>query len=287
MSPRSNPTKFTKPADEAVSRSRRSKLNIVDVVRLLNEAAENNLKGLPASKYGLKGVVYVLFAARCVTWMLQVWAGSHRVSQNVKILQWKTRSCFPDSLGIGQPRLAGVTGRQVWSKLDCLIVRERFTSNSRVKAPQGSEVTRVVGIGLLNHTGFYVGPANVFSLWLIVTSGEQASLSSAMYAFNGALGVNEPWTGYVLHLITKKLCIIHCPLNISTTTAMSLIRMSTDTPSIGDRHKIMSCLQIGVYGPARCASFWYQVTGSKNGPTLDFFCFWSRPTLNNVSDHQL
>ena len=67
MSPRSNPTKFTKPADEAVSRSRRSKLNIVDVVRLLNEAAENNLKGLPASKYGLKGVVYVLFAAKCVT----------------------------------------------------------------------------------------------------------------------------------------------------------------------------------------------------------------------------
>ena len=65
MSPRSNPTKFTKPADEAVSRSRRSQLNIVDVARLLNKAAENNFKGLPASTYRLKGVEYVLFAVMC------------------------------------------------------------------------------------------------------------------------------------------------------------------------------------------------------------------------------
>ena len=36
MPPPSNPTKFTKPSDEAVSRSRRSQLNIIAAARLLN-----------------------------------------------------------------------------------------------------------------------------------------------------------------------------------------------------------------------------------------------------------
>ena len=149
--------------------------------------------------------------------MLQVWVGSRRVCSECRnfAMENYVRGFLP-CMGIGHAR---VRGRKV-----CVDCEREIYLQSRVKAPQENEATHAVGIGFLNHIGFYVHRLDLQMFFFELNCNLQGAsvaltqlrVRCRQHSIVPSRSINLGQFTSFIRTLKSSSRIIHCPLNIST-----------------------------------------------------------------------